>query len=60
MAQFSRLEVASVMKETRIISLFFNNDIELSKNVLKAYYNAGLVYLSLPLVAILLMRFLES
>ena len=41
MAQFSRIEVASVMKETGMIPLFFNNDIELSKKVLKACYDGG-------------------
>ncbi|MFV0566505.1 MAG: bifunctional 4-hydroxy-2-oxoglutarate aldolase/2-dehydro-3-deoxy-phosphogluconate aldolase [Flavobacteriaceae bacterium] len=41
MAQFSRLEVAQAMKETGMIPLFFNNDLELSKNVLKACYNGG-------------------
>lgn len=41
MAQFSRLEVANVMKETGMIPLFFNNDLELSKNVLKACYKGG-------------------
>ncbi len=41
MAQFSRLEVASVMKETGMVPLFFNNDIQLSKSVLKACYDGG-------------------
>ena len=41
MAQFTRIEVANVMKETGIIPLFFSNDIELSKNVLKACYDGG-------------------
>ena len=41
MAQFTRLEVARVMKETGMIPLFFSNDIELSKNVLKACYDGG-------------------
>ena len=41
MAQFSRLEVAQAMKETGMIPLFFNNDIELSKKVLKACYDGG-------------------
>ena len=41
MAQFSRLEVAQVMKETGMIPLFFSNNLELSKNVLKACYNGG-------------------
>ena len=41
MAQFSRIEVATAMKETGMIPLFFNNDIELSKQVLKACYDGG-------------------
>ena len=41
MAQFSRIEVATVMKETGMIPLFFNNDLELSKKVLKACYDGG-------------------
>ena len=41
MAQFSRIEVATTMKEVGMIPLFFNNDIELSKKVLKACYNGG-------------------
>lgn len=41
MAQFTRIEVAQAMKETGMIPLFFSNDLELSKNVLKACYNGG-------------------
>jgi len=41
MAQFSRIEVATAMKETGIIPLFYHNDIELSKKVLKACYDGG-------------------
>ncbi len=41
MAQFSRLEVAQTMKDTGMIPLFFHNDIELSKKVLKACYDGG-------------------
>ncbi len=41
MAQFSRLEVASTMQETGMVPLFFSNDLELSKNILKACYNGG-------------------
>ncbi len=41
MAQFSRLEVARVMKETGLIPLFFHNDLELSKKILKACYDGG-------------------
>jgi len=41
MAKYTRLEVAAAMKETGMIPLFFNNDIELSKNVLKACYDGG-------------------
>ena len=41
MAQFSRIEVATTMKEVGMIPLFFNNDLELSKRVLKACYDGG-------------------
>lgn len=41
MAQFTRIEVAQVMKETGMIPLFFSNDIEVSKKVLKACYDGG-------------------
>ena len=41
MAQFTRLEVAAAMEDTGMIPLFFNNDIELSKKVLKACYDGG-------------------
>ncbi|MCB4809690.1 bifunctional 4-hydroxy-2-oxoglutarate aldolase/2-dehydro-3-deoxy-phosphogluconate aldolase [Tamlana sp. 62-3] len=41
MAQFSRLEVAQVMKDTGMVPLFFNSDIEISKKVLKACYDGG-------------------
>lgn len=41
MAKYSRIEVASVMKETGMVPLFFHDDIELSKQVLKACYDGG-------------------
>ena len=41
MAQFSRIEVATVMKETGLVPLFYNNDLEVSKKVLKACYDGG-------------------
>ena len=41
MAQFSRIEVAQVMKDTGMVPLFFHNDIEVSKKVLKACYDGG-------------------
>ncbi len=41
MAQYSRLEVASVMKETGLVPLFFHTDVELGKQVLKACYDGG-------------------
>ncbi|MCB4800141.1 bifunctional 4-hydroxy-2-oxoglutarate aldolase/2-dehydro-3-deoxy-phosphogluconate aldolase [Neotamlana laminarinivorans] len=41
MAQFSRIEVAQVMKETGMVPLFFHSDIEISKKVLKACYDGG-------------------
>ena len=41
MAQFTRIEVANAMTETGMIPLFFSNDLELSKKVLKACYDGG-------------------
>ena len=41
MAQYTRLEVAQTMKDTGLVPLFFNSDIELSKKVLKACYDGG-------------------
>ena len=41
MAQFTRIEVAQTMKDTGMIPLFYSNDIELSKNILKACYDGG-------------------
>ncbi len=41
MAQYTRLEVASVMKETGIVPLFFHSNVELGKKILKACYDGG-------------------
>lgn len=41
MAQYSRIEVASVMKENGMVPLFYHPDIELGKKVLKACYDGG-------------------
>lgn len=41
MANYSRLEVAQVMKETGMVPLFYHPDIELGKKVLKACYDGG-------------------
>ena len=41
MANFSRLEVAEVMKTTGLVPLFYNSDLELGKKVLKACYDGG-------------------
>lgn len=41
MAQFTRIEVAQVMKSTGLVPLFFHDNIEVSKKVLKACYDGG-------------------
>ena len=41
MAQFTRIEVAQAMKDTGMIPLFFSQDLELSKHILKACYDGG-------------------
>jgi len=41
MSQYTRIEVASVMRETGLVPLFYHSDIDLSKKVLKACYDGG-------------------
>ncbi|MEM9142526.1 MAG: bifunctional 4-hydroxy-2-oxoglutarate aldolase/2-dehydro-3-deoxy-phosphogluconate aldolase [Bacteroidota bacterium] len=41
MAQYSRIEVATVMQETGMVPLFYHPDTELGKQVLKACYDGG-------------------
>ena len=41
MANFSRIEVAEVMKNTGLVPLFYNDNIEISKKVVKAVYDGG-------------------
>ncbi|MGN1215105.1 MAG: bifunctional 4-hydroxy-2-oxoglutarate aldolase/2-dehydro-3-deoxy-phosphogluconate aldolase [Candidatus Cryptobacteroides sp.] len=42
MAQYSKLEVLRTMKETGLVPVFYNPDIEISKKVLKACYDGGI------------------
>ncbi|MBJ7880619.1 bifunctional 4-hydroxy-2-oxoglutarate aldolase/2-dehydro-3-deoxy-phosphogluconate aldolase [Gelidibacter salicanalis] len=41
MAQYSRIEVATVMAKTGLVPLFYHDDVEVSKKVLKACYDGG-------------------
>ena len=41
MAQFSRLQVAIQMKESGLVPLFYNSDINVAKDVLKSCYDGG-------------------
>lgn len=41
MAQFTRIEVAQKMKETGLVPLFYNQDVELCKSIVKACYDGG-------------------
>ena len=41
MATFTRIEVAQTMKNTGLVPLFYHNDIEVAKQVLKACYDGG-------------------
>ena len=41
MTQYSRLEVAKVMKESGMVPLFYHPDIELRKKILQACYDGG-------------------
>lgn len=42
MAKYSRSEVFTAMKETGVVPVFFNSDVEVSKKVLKACYDGGI------------------
>ena len=42
MARFSRIEVALKMKETGMVPVFYNSDVELCKSVVKACYDGGI------------------
>ena len=41
MAQFSRLQVAIQMKESGLVPLFYNSDINVAKDILKSCYDGG-------------------
>lgn len=41
MAKFSRIEVATVMKQTGLVPLFYNDDIEIAKKLVEACYKGG-------------------
>ena len=41
MAQFTRLEIAQIMKDTGMVPLFYHKDIEISKKVITACYTGG-------------------
>ncbi|MGY0391374.1 bifunctional 4-hydroxy-2-oxoglutarate aldolase/2-dehydro-3-deoxy-phosphogluconate aldolase [Bizionia sp. KMM 8389] len=41
MAKYTRIEVAQTMKNTGLVPLFYNSDISIAKNVLKACYDGG-------------------
>ena len=41
MARFTRIEVALKMKETGLVPVFYNKDLEICKKILKACYDGG-------------------
>ena len=41
MARFTRIDVAVQMKETGIVPVYYNSDVEVCKKVLKACYEGG-------------------
>lgn len=41
MAKYSRIEVAQAMNSTGLVPLFYNEDVELGKKVIKACYDGG-------------------
>jgi 2-dehydro-3-deoxyphosphogluconate aldolase/(4S)-4-hydroxy-2-oxoglutarate aldolase len=45
MAKFSRIEVVNKMQETKLVPLFFSNDISTAKSITKACYDGGARFL---------------
>ena len=41
MAKYSKLEVMAAVKETGMVPVFYNADLEIAKNVVKACYEGG-------------------
>ena len=41
MAKYTRIQVATVMEQTGLVPLFYNDDVALGKKVLKACYDGG-------------------
>ena len=41
MAKYSKLEVLAAVKETGMVPVFYNADLEIAKNVVKACYEGG-------------------
>lgn len=41
MAKYTRIEVSNIMNSTGLVPLFYNSDLEIAKNVLKACYDGG-------------------
>ena len=41
MAKYSKIEVIAAMKETGMVPVFYNSDVEIAKQVLKACYDGG-------------------
>ena len=42
MAKYNKIQVLSAMMETGIVPVYYNGDLEVSKNVLKACYEGGI------------------
>lgn len=42
MAKYDKIQVLTAMKETGIVPVFYNGDLEISRNVLKACYEGGI------------------
>lgn len=41
MAKFNKMQVLAAMKSTGMVPVFYNKDVEIVKNVIKACYEGG-------------------
>ena len=60
MAQFTRIEVAQLMRESGMVPLFFHSDVEVAKKVLKACYDGGARLMEFTNRGILPLKYLQN
>ena len=50
MAKFNKIQVMTAMKETGMVPVFFNGNVDTCKDVIKACYDGGVLFTNIILV----------